>query len=69
MCLRSKLICSPVRGSSGRNSRVSRPAPSGSETASSGSASRPSMISIDPPPMSTTSSRPADHPYQLRTAR
>ena len=61
---------SPSRGGScARCSRVSRPAPSGRLSATSGSSSAPTASSSDPPPMSTTSNRPADQPNQRRTAR
>ena len=50
-------------------SRVSRPAPSGSDQATSGDSSSPPAISRDPPPMSKTARRPEDHPNQRRTAR
>ncbi len=56
-------------GSSGSHSRVSRPAPSGSDIATSGSSSTPLDSSSDPPPMSMLMIRPALHPYQRRTAR
>ncbi len=46
-----------------------RPAPSGSETAASGSSSMPYAISSEPPPMSRTSSFPADQPNHRRAAR
>lgn len=68
-CRRSRFTCLPVGGSAVRNSGVRLPAPNGSEIASSGSTSRPSTSSIDPPPMSISSSRPADQPYQRRTAK
>ncbi len=50
-------------------SRVSRPAPSGSDWATSGASSDPTATSSDPPPMSNTASRPEDQPNQRRTAR
>ena len=56
-------------GSSGNHSRVSRPAPSGSDNATSGSSSTPLDSSSEPPPMSMLMIRPALHPYQRRTAR
>jgi len=56
-------------GSLVNESRVSRPAPSGSDSATSGSSSRPAASSSDPPPMSTTSRRPADQPNHRRAAR
>ena len=56
-------------GSSGSHSRVSRPAPSGSDRATSGASSTPVDSSSDPPPMSRLMMRPALQPYQRRTAR
>ena len=56
-------------GRPGRNRRVIRPAPSGSDSATSGSSSMPAASSSEPPPMSRTSSRPALQPNQRRTAR
>lgn len=61
--------CLRVGGSFGRKPRVRTPAPSGSETASSGVSLVPSMISIVLPPISSSSRSPADQPYQRRTAR
>lgn len=63
------LISRWVGGSCRNRVRVSRPAPSGTEKASSGSSSMPVASSSEPPPMSTTSSLPADQPNQRRTAR
>ena len=51
------------------HSRVSRPAPSGRDCATSGASSDPTAISSEPPPMSKTASRPDDQPNQRRTAR
>ena len=45
-------------GSPASRSRVSRPAPSGSETATSGSSSTPPAISSEPPPMSSDQQPP-----------
>ncbi len=56
-------------GSSGRNATVERPAPRGSERATSGTSSMPCAISSEPPPMSKSRIRSADQPYQRRTAR
>ena len=56
-------------GSSASHSRVSRPAPSGSDIATSGSSSTPLDSSSEPPPMSRLMIRPALQPYQRRTAR
>ncbi|PQM46416.1 hypothetical protein C1Y40_03409 [Mycobacterium talmoniae] len=56
-------------GSSASHSRVSRPAPSGSDNATSGSSSTPLDTSSEPPPMSRLMMRPALQPYQRRTAR
>jgi hypothetical protein len=56
-------------GSSGSHSRVSRPAPSGNDSATSGSSSRPLDNSSAPPPISMLMIRPALHPYHRRTAR
>ncbi len=56
-------------GSSGRNAMVERPAPRGSERATSGTSSMPCAISSEPPPMSKSRIRSADQPYQRRTAR
>src|SRR5882757_6941465 len=56
-------------GSSGSHSRVSRPAPSGSDSATSGSSSTPLDSSSEPPPMSMLMIRPGLQPYQRRTAR
>jgi hypothetical protein len=64
-CRRNAASCSRLGGSSGRKARVSRPAPSGSEMASSGSASLPKTISMEPPPMSITSSRARLNDLQL----
>ena len=50
-------------------SLVSRLAPSGSDTATTGSSSWPAAISSEPPPMSSSSSRPEDQPNQRRAAR
>ena len=50
-------------------SRVSLPAPSGSDAIASGSSSIPVATSSEPPPMSITSSRPEDQPNQRRAAR
>ena len=50
-------------------SRVSRPAPSGSDAIASGSSSIPVATSSEPPPMSIISSRPDDQPNQRRAAR
>src|SRR5437868_6748342 len=68
-CRRSLRTSSGDGGSALNQSRVSRPAPSGSEKAASGSSSIPTAISSEPPPMSTTSNRPDDQPNQRRTAR
>ena len=54
---------------SGRNSRVTRPAPAGTDSATVGSSSEPMATSSEPPPMSMTSKRPASQPYQRRAAR
>ena len=56
-------------GSWGRNCTVIRPAPRATDAAASGTSSSPAAISSDPPPMSRSSSWPADHPNQRRTAR
>ena len=56
-------------GSSASHSRVSRPAPRGSDIATSGSSSTPLDNSSEPPPMSRLMIRPALQPYQRRTAR
>ena len=56
-------------GSSGRKAMVERPAPRGSERATSGTSSMPCAISSEPPPMSKSRMRSADQPYQRRTAR
>jgi hypothetical protein len=48
---------------------VERPAPSGSDNATSGISSDPLVISSDPPPMSNSRMWPDDQPYQRRTAR
>ncbi|CAM5332392.1 hypothetical protein SCALM49S_01371 [Streptomyces californicus] len=68
-CRRNALTCSGCAGSSGSQAPVRRPAPSGRETAVSGSSSMPTAISREPPPMSRTSSFPADQPNQRRAAR
>jgi hypothetical protein len=47
---------------------VDRPAPSGSDTCTSGYSSAPCAISNDPPPMSKSRISPADQPSQRRTA-
>jgi hypothetical protein len=49
-------------GSCASQDRVSRPAASGSATATSGSSSIPLVTSSDPPPISSMSSRPAAPP-------
>ena len=54
---------------SGRSSRVTRPAPAGTDSATVGSSSEPIATSREPPPISMTSSRPASQPYQRRAAR
>ena len=59
----------PPSRAAGRNRRVIRPAPSGSDRATSGSSSMPLASSSEPPPMSSTSSCPALQPNQRRTAR
>ncbi len=46
-----------------------RPAPSGTDSAASGSSSDPAAISSEPPPMSKSRICPAAHPNQRRTAR
>ena len=64
-CLRSALTSCPTGGSPGSTSRVSRPAPSGSDAITSGSSSMPAAISSDPPPMSMhqqPAGRPAEPP-------
>ena len=68
-CLRSWRTSSADGGSPASQSLVSRPAPSGSETATPGSSSTPAAISSEPPPMSSISSRPDDQPNQRRAAR
>ena len=67
--LRSARNCSSVGMSSGNQLRVSRPAPSSYDTATSGRSSMPAAISSEPPPMSNTASRPDDQPNHRRTAR
>ncbi len=66
--LRSSRTASGSRPAA-RWSRVSRPAPSGSDWATSGASSDPTAISSEPPPMSNTASRPDDQPNHRRTAR
>ena len=66
---RSSRSSSGPGGSPLRRSWVRREAPSGRDSITSGSSSRPTAISSEPPPMSRTSSRPADQPNQRRTAR
>ena len=58
-----------VNGSSLRKECVSRPAPSGSDTASAGSSSQPVASSSEPPPMSMTNKSPLDQPNQRRAAK
>ncbi len=50
-------------------SRVSLPAPSGSEMVTSGTSSMPTAISSEPPPMSSMRTFPEDQPNHRRTAR
>ena len=69
MCLRKALTSSALGTSFVKKSRVSRPAPSGVDIASSGCSSVPIATSNEPPPISATSSRPEDQPNQRRTAR
>ena len=68
-CARAARSGRPPSRASGRNRRVIRPAPRGSERATSGSSSTPPASSRDPPPMSSTSSFPALQPNHRRTAR
>ena len=51
-----------------RYARYRRPAPSGTDVATEGSALVPIAISNEPPPMSKSRMRPALHPNQRRTA-
>ena len=68
-CLRSSRTASGGGGSPRRKSRVSRPAPRGTDTATSGSSSVPDASSSEPPPMSSSRIRPLDHPNHRRAAR
>src|SRR5699024_12798301 len=56
-------------GSLSNHSRVNRPAPRSRLSATSGLSVVPTDISREPPPMSRSQIRPADQPYQRRTAR
>ena len=68
-CLRMRRTSCDEGGSVLIQSRLRRPAPSGSEATASGSSSIPEATSREPPPMSMTSSRPDDQPNQRRAAR
>ena len=68
-CVRRRRDLVGAGGSSGRKAMVDRPAPRGSERATSGTSSPPFAISREPPPMSKSRIRSADQPYQRRTAR
>ena len=69
ICLRSLCSALSLGGPSRKCSLLERPAPSGSDQATSGASSSPPATSREPPPMSKTASRPEDQPNQRRTAR
>src|SRR6218665_1111247 len=56
-------------GAAGGRARVERPAPSGTDSATSGTSSMPCASSSEPPPISNSRMHPDDQPNQRRTAR
>ena len=67
--LRRRFTCFGFGGCTSKNSRVRRPAPSGTLIAASGMAFVPIENSKEPPPISKSRMRPAPQPCQRRTAK